>query len=75
MAISLPQLDPNERTFGDWLARTNEISEIVESSVPIANNTVTGTFTIDGSLELTDLYVDNIYGGSLANTAPVVFKT
>lgn len=75
MAISLPQLDPNEKTFGDWLARTNEISSILESSVPIANNTVSENFTIDGWIDLNELYVNEIHGGDFGNTAPVVFKT
>lgn len=71
MTVSLQQLDANTNTFGDWLFRTNEISNTLSTvmvSVDSASPPV-GNAVIEGSLASNTVYTQNIFGGEIGNTA------
>lgn len=70
MTVSLAQLNANTNTFGDWLFRTNEISNTISTVVVTVDSSSppSGNAVVNGAIEATTIYVDTIYGGDISNT-------
>lgn len=77
MTVSLAQLDANTNTFGDWLFRTNEISNTISTVVVTVDSTSppSGNAVVNGSIQATTLFVDTITGGDIGNTGPITVSS
>lgn len=77
MTIDLQQLDSSVNTFGDWFARTNEISEAMSNNVVTADgdSATSGYVEIEGQIRANTAYFDEIYGGSPQSANTIQFNS
>ena len=75
MTIAVANIDVTVDSFGQWLTKTNVLSDAMSNKVVTVNsNTATGNAAITGSFSAANVYANNLGGGSsaaLANLAIV----
>jgi len=76
MTVLVANIDVTTDSFGQWITKTNVLSDAMSNKVVTVNsNTATGNAAITGSFSAANVYANNISGGNNSVAAPLVVVT
>lgn len=76
MTISVANVDTSADTFGQWVAKTNQIAYALSTKVVSTDsNTATGNAAISGSFSANVLYGNTVSGGNTSAAANLTFSS